>query len=103
MNTGPMEQREAIEMMERASNEIKDLRRTIERLAPKAEAWDRLGQVLNLLPKSGRGESEDVAWMLDHRVLTVKEALAQAETAKAAAAARSKPVAVPDMDGPNVS
>jgi hypothetical protein len=60
--------REMIEMAKRASSEIKDLRRNVERLAPKADAYDTLRQVLDMAPRRSQSMSEDVAWRLDQRV-----------------------------------
>lgn len=47
--------REAIEMMNRCKHEIQSLRRVIDRLQPKAEAYDNLVVVLGLLPKASVG------------------------------------------------
>lgn len=63
-----MHDNEAIEMMRRCSREIKGLREDIARLAPKADAYDKLSIVLNLLPRQSIGAGEDVAWMLDRKV-----------------------------------
>lgn len=63
-----MEKQEAIEMMRRASADIRELRRQIEHLAPKAAAYDNLAAVLNLLPRPSTPMSEDVAWRLDRRI-----------------------------------
>lgn len=63
-----MNEQEAIEMMKRASAEIKALRRRIEALEPKADAYDNIAAVLRLLPRPSVGMSEDLAWRLDRRV-----------------------------------
>lgn len=59
---------EAIDMMRRCSSEIKMLRQQIAELTPKAEAYDALLTVLDLLPKPSRGMGEDLAWTLDKRI-----------------------------------
>lgn len=59
---------EAIQMMTRASDEIKTLRRTIDQLAPKADAYDAIRQIQDLMPRRSQGMSEDVAWLLDKRI-----------------------------------
>ena len=63
-----MEKSEAIEMMRRSSEEIKSLRRQIERLAPKADAYDAIRELQRLIPQPTQGFGEDVAWMLDRRI-----------------------------------
>lgn len=63
-----MNDKEAVEMMKRASAEIKDLRRQIDRLAPKAHAYDNLSTVLRLLPQQSQSYGEDVAFLLDRRI-----------------------------------
>ena len=63
-----MDEIEAIEMMKRASEEIKSLRRTIDQLAPKADAYDAIRQLQDLMPRRSQGMSEDVAWLLDRRI-----------------------------------
>lgn len=59
---------EAIQMMNRCKHEILELRATIERLKPKADAYDNLASVLRLLPQPSIGMSEDVVWVLDKRI-----------------------------------
>jgi hypothetical protein len=67
---------EAIEMMARCRDEIRHLRAINARLAPKAEAWDQLTKVLNLLPQPTQGYAEDLAWALDKRIEVMKAAAA---------------------------
>lgn len=59
---------EAIEMMNRCKHEIVQLRAMIDRLAPKAEAYDNLAAVLRLLPQPSVGMGEDMLWILDKRI-----------------------------------
>lgn len=66
--TDTISNREAIDMMNRCKNEIIGLRATIDRLKPKAEAYDNLAIVLGLLPQRSIGMGEDVVWTLDKRV-----------------------------------
>lgn len=60
--------KEAIDMMLRCKNEIVGLRATIDRLKPKADAYDNLAIVLRLLPQQSVGMGEDVVWTLDRRI-----------------------------------
>lgn len=59
---------EAVEMMNRCKHEIRDLRAQIDRLRPKADAYDNLASVLSLLPRPGIGMGEDMVWLLDKRI-----------------------------------
>lgn len=72
-----MNNAEAIEMMNRCKHEIMDLRAQIDRLRPKADAYDNLASVLRLLPQQSIGMSENMVWILDKRIaeLTPKPAL----------------------------
>lgn len=63
-----IDNREAIEMMNRCKQEIIGLRATIDRLTPKADAYDKLSIVLSLLPRQGVGMGEDLVWVLDKRM-----------------------------------
>lgn len=74
-----MKDTEAIEMMQAASMEIKNLRAYIARLEPKASAYDNLSIVLDLLPKRSQGMGEDVAWKLDRRIDEIKKAMAASD------------------------
>ena len=67
---------EAIEMMNRCKQEIIDMRATIDRLKPKADAYDNLVVVLGLLPRQSIGMCEDLVWIIDKRIreLTPKPA-----------------------------
>lgn len=59
---------EAIEMMNRCKHEIMGLRATIDRLKPKAEAYDNLVVVLGLLPRQSEGAQPDLVWIIDKRI-----------------------------------
>lgn len=63
-----MSNSEAIQMMERCKHEIRDLRAVIDRLRPKADAYDNLAAVLRLLPQPSIGMGEDMIWTLDKRI-----------------------------------
>lgn len=64
--------REAIEMMTRCKQEIQSLRAQIDRLKPKADAYDNLAIVLSLLPRQSVGMGEDLVWVLDKRMRELK-------------------------------
>lgn len=74
MPVKPITHQEFIEMARRCSGEIKELRAQIERLQPKAEAYDSICAILGLLPRSSRGMGEDLAWRLDARIRELEEA-----------------------------
>lgn len=59
---------EAIEMMNRCKHEIIGLRVEIERLRPKAHAYESITAILRLLPQPSVGASEDMVWLLDKRI-----------------------------------
>lgn len=63
-----MTDKEAIEMMQRCKHEIIILRQQMETMRPKAEAYDNLAIVLNLLPRPSVGMGEDLVWTLDKRI-----------------------------------
>ena len=67
-----MHNREAIEMMTRCKQEIQSLRAQIDRLKPKADAYDNLAIVLSLLPRQSIGMGEDLIWVLDKRMRELK-------------------------------
>lgn len=60
--------KEAIDMMLRCKSEIMDLRAQIDRLGPKADAYDKLAIVLGLLPRASVGMGENIVWTLDKRI-----------------------------------
>lgn len=66
---------EAIEMMMRCKEEILSLRRTIDRLTPKADAYDQMSKVLNLLPERSQGMGVDLAWSLQKRIEELQSGL----------------------------
>ena len=63
-----MDVKEALEMMNRCKHEIMGLRAQIDRLTPKADAYDKLAIVLGLLPRQSVGMGEDLVWVLDKRM-----------------------------------
>lgn len=68
-----MHDTEAKQMMQRCVEEIKTLRRINAELAPKAEAYDMLRQVLNLLPQPSQGFGEDLVWRLEKAIKDIDE------------------------------
>jgi len=70
-----MHDQEAIQMMARCSSEIKHLRAEIERLAPKAKAYEDISALIRFLPHgAGIASTEDLAWVLDKRIRELTEA-----------------------------
>ena len=63
-----MDVKEALDMMNRCKHEIMGLRAQIDRLTPKADAYDKLAIVLGLLPRQSVGIGEDLVWVLDKRM-----------------------------------
>lgn len=60
--------KEAIDMMQRCKDEILTLRARIDRLQPKADAYDNLAIVLHLLPQASQGMGENLVWIIDKRI-----------------------------------
>lgn len=63
-----MDVKEALDMMNRCKHEIMGLRAEIDRLKPKADAYDNIAIVLRLLPQQSIGMGEDLVWVLDKRM-----------------------------------
>lgn len=78
-----MENKEAVEMMSRCAAEITQLRAEIDRLSPRAAAYDSISDILRLLPKPSQGYGEDLLWNLRKRI---KELQPGPEVSRAAAA-----------------
>jgi hypothetical protein len=78
-----MNDNEAIEMMNRCKHEIVSLRREVDRLRPKADAYDSVAQVLALLPRPSQGMGEDLAWLLDKRIREIEQAKANSSVSAA--------------------
>ena len=73
-----MKDREYVEMMQRCKHEIASLRREIDRLRPKADAYDSVAHILSLLPRQSQGMSEDLMWLLDKRIKEVEQNIVNA-------------------------
>ncbi len=69
-----MNDREAIEMMQRCKSEIVSLRNEIDRLRPKADAYDSIAHILSLLPRQSQGMGENLVWILDKRIREIERA-----------------------------
>ncbi len=63
-----MDNKEAIQMMERCADEIKTLREQIRVLSPKADAYDTIHEIVGLLPKHSQGYGEDLVWLLKKKI-----------------------------------
>lgn len=66
-------ERELMEMMQRCTEEIKGLRRTVDQLRPRAEAYENLAALIDMFPKKSVSMGEDLAWKLDRRIAELKE------------------------------
>lgn len=64
---------EYVQMMRRCSTEITDLRARIATLEPKADAYEKLSIVLNLLPRQSISMSEDLVWRLNRRIKELEQ------------------------------
>lgn len=73
-----MTDEEAIQMMIRCKDEIISLRREIDYLKPKAEAYNHLCIVLRLLPQPNAPMGEDLAWSLDKRIKELEDQMIKA-------------------------
>jgi len=64
-----MDHNEALQMMHRCLREIESLRAQIDRLTPKAEAYENLQAIIRLMPRGGSVvASEDLVWALRKRI-----------------------------------
>lgn len=72
-----MNDKEAIDMMQRCKAEIESQRGVIARLQPKADAYDNLAIVLGLLPQRSVGMGEDLVWTLKKRISEIEANLAK--------------------------
>lgn len=75
--------RNAMAMMQRCANEIKGLRGAVERLQPKAEAWDMMQQVLGFISRPTHGTGTDLVGQLEKEIAKIDNA--DREEAKAQA------------------
>ncbi|MDR6266555.1 hypothetical protein [Roseobacter sp. N2S] len=69
-----MKDSQAVLMMQRCAREIRSLRRINAELAPKAEAYDNLHQVLKMMPQRGEGAAEDLVWVLENEIAEIQTA-----------------------------
>lgn len=69
-----MTDQEAMEMMRRCKDEILTLRGEVSRLRPRAEAYDNIGRILDLLPQRSVVMGEDLVWRLDKRLRELEAA-----------------------------
>ena len=71
-----MHDHEAIEMMQRCKHEIISLRNEIDRLRPKADAYDPIAQILSLMPRQSQPMGENLVWILDKRIKETEQKMA---------------------------
>jgi hypothetical protein len=77
-----MNDKEAIEMMERCVGELQQQRAEIASLAPQAEAYQVLREVVRLAaPRHGGMMSEDLVWRLTRKIEELKKMVAKGEAA----------------------
>ena len=59
---------EAVMMMRRCKDEIVGLRRRVDQLQSKADAYDSIAIILGLLPQPQQVMTEDIVWRIDQRI-----------------------------------
>ena len=78
-----MENTEVLQLIRRCTDEIKTLRKQIDYLKPKAEAYEAMLVILQLVPRGGMmGEGEDLVWLLDRKVRDIENEEARKEATK---------------------
>ena len=63
-----MENKEAIDMMERCVIELENQRQVINRLQPNAEAYEVIRDIVRMVPKSSNSYGEDLVWRLKKKI-----------------------------------
>lgn len=63
-----MTDKDTIDMIQRCIEEIETQRREIDRLRPKAEAYEAITSILGLLPQRAQGYGEDIVWRLRKQI-----------------------------------
>lgn len=74
-----MKDQDAIHMMQRCREEIVSLRRQIDRLAPKAEAYDAMTAILGMIPRQAQGYGEDMVWRLEKEIAEIQHRMMEPE------------------------
>jgi hypothetical protein len=63
-----VEDKEAIEMMNRCIDEIETQRRHVEHLGPRAEAYEVIRDIVHMQPRASQGYGEDLVWRLKKKI-----------------------------------
>lgn len=63
-----MEDKEAVDMMQRCMHEIEAQRQVIARMRPNAEAYEIIRGIVGMLPKPSEAYGEDLVWILRKRI-----------------------------------
>lgn len=80
---------EQAQMLMRVGEDIRQLRNEIDRLRPRAEAYDAIASILGLLPKRLQGAGEDCLWQVERKLREIQAEIdAENEKAKAGNANR---------------
>lgn len=63
-----MEDKEAIDMMTRCIAEIQTQRQINDKLAPQAEAYEVIRDIVRMQPRQSQGYGEDLIWRLKKKI-----------------------------------
>lgn len=63
-----MEDKEAVQMIQRCIEELQTQRNVINRLQPQAEAYEVIRDVVRMTPKPSQGMGEDLIWQLRRKI-----------------------------------
>lgn len=77
----PASNQEMLEMMARCKYEIEELRRQVEQYKPKADAYQLLSSIVNvIIPQAPVGAKVDLLWLLNKRIKELSEGSSLGET-----------------------
>lgn len=67
-----MQDTETLQLLRVCREEIVALRRQVDELMPRAEAFESIRQVLGMIPRASGGFSPDILWLLNKRIEEVQ-------------------------------
>jgi hypothetical protein len=63
-----VDNKEAIDMMQRCVEELETQRRIVQHLQPQAEAYEVIRDIVRMSPKQTQGYGEDLVWRLKKKI-----------------------------------
>ena len=72
-----MDDYETLHLLHKCRDELRELRQANREMQPRAQAFEVIAQILDMMPRRTGGMAEDVVWHLDRAIMDMERQIQQ--------------------------